>query len=265
MEYDEFLAMKEDITQKIPEELNNNRELVIDVLYKNGMALESVAESLRDDYDVVETAIKQNALALQFASNRLQDDFAIVMSAVLENGWALQFASEALRDNAEIVNCAMWTDNTVLEFASSYIKKLHDPIAQLADGKDISLIVKSSENKLPKSGRLSYAKIKELYTEAQEIRSELHKSQSEEILNRLDAFIDEIHRISKSSSTYLDSDEVASDLEWIIEYYEKKEWLNVTRWLCNIDSSLREMWSNYIEKIIAHKNQQVGHCEQTDQ
>lgn len=61
------------ITQKIPEELNNNRELVIDVVRKNGLALEHVSDLLLDDYEVVKIAVENNGIALKFASKRLQN------------------------------------------------------------------------------------------------------------------------------------------------------------------------------------------------
>ncbi|ADR34377.1 hypothetical protein Sulku_1716 [Sulfuricurvum kujiense DSM 16994] len=105
----------------------------------------------------------------------------------------------------------------------------------------------------PKSKRLNYERIKELCTEAQYLRVELNKSQTEDITKRLDTFIEELKQLQKSTSKYLDSDEVMSDLEWIVEYIHKEEWINVTRWLSNIDSSIREMWSHYIEQIIKHK------------
>lgn len=248
MEYDDFLVMMHDITEKIPEELSNNRELVIDVVRKNGLALQYVSEQLRDDDIVVKIAVENNGMALQFASHRLQNIHHIVMSAVLENGWALQFASDTLRDNSEIVTCAMWTHNDVVEYASDDIKIMQTIEHKLVAGKEIQNHY-DYDAKIPKAKRFSYAKIKELYTEAQEIRSELHKNQSEEVLERLDLFIDEIRKTTKSSSSYLNSDEVQSDLEWIIEYYEKKEWLNVTRWLSNIDGSLRDMWSDYMDKL----------------
>ena len=106
-----------------------------------------------------------------------------------------------------------------------------------------------------KSKRLNYEKIKELTGEAQYLRVELNKSQSKEIRARLDTFLQELHKLQKSTSKYLDSDEVMSDVAWITQYIKANEWNNVTRWLSNIDSSLREMWSDYIEKVIAHKNQ----------
>lgn len=105
-----------------------------------------------------------------------------------------------------------------------------------------------------KSKRLNYERIKELCTEAQYLRVELHVSQSKEILNRLEAFIKELHNLKKSTSKHLDYEEVMSDLDWIIEYTKDEEWNNVTRWLSNIDSSLREMWSHYMDSINKSKN-----------
>jgi t-SNARE complex subunit (syntaxin) len=117
----------------------------------------------------------------------------------------------------------------------------------------IDIIYEDSSETIFKSKRLNYEKVKELYTEAQSIRVELNKSQSEEIRARLDDFIDEIQKLQKSSSKYLNSDEVMSDIDWIIEYAQAEKLNDVARWLCNLDSSLREMWSQYIEQIIALK------------
>lgn len=105
-----------------------------------------------------------------------------------------------------------------------------------------------------KSKRLNYEYIRERCNQAKSLREQLPKSQTMEIQEELENFIEEIKKLDQSASKYLDADEVMSDLEWITEYYEKKEWNNVTRWLSNIDSSLREMWSDYIEKILINKN-----------
>lgn len=126
-------------------------------------------------------------------------------------------------------------------------KGQENSMADNENGKNIEII---HESITTVSKRLKYDRIKELYTEAQAIRVELHQSQSEDVLDRLEAFIAELSKLQKSSSKYLNTDEVMSDLEWIIEYKKNKEWLHVTRWLSNMDSSLREMWSQYIEKIV---------------
>ena len=38
-------------------------------------------------------------------------------------------------------------------------------------------------------------------------------------------------------------------MEWLNEYYEKQSWNDVTRWLTNIDSTLRETFSMYMDEL----------------
>ena len=58
----------------------------------------------------------------------------------------------------------------------------------------------------------------------------------------------------KSKSKIVNYDELKSDMEWLKEYYEEESWSDVTRWLTNIDSTLREIFSQYIEAI---KNKKI--------
>lgn len=118
----------------------------------------------------------------------------------------------------------------------------------------IDIVYESTSETTLKSKRLNYEKIKELCSEAQYLRVELNKSQSKEIRARLDTFLQELHKLQKSTSKHLVSDEVMSDVAWITQYIKADEWNNVTRWLSNIDSSLREMWSHYMDSINKSKN-----------
>lgn len=118
----------------------------------------------------------------------------------------------------------------------------------------IDIVYESTSETTLKSKRLNYEKIKELCTEAQYLRVELNKSQSKEMRARLDTFLQELHKLRKSTSKHLDSDEVMSDVAWITQYIKADEWNNVTRWFSNIDSSLREMWSHYMDSINKSKN-----------
>lgn len=118
----------------------------------------------------------------------------------------------------------------------------------------IDIVYELTSETTLKSKRLNYEKIKELCSEAQYLRVELNKSQSKEIRARLDTFLQELHKLQKSTSKHLDSDEVISDVAWITQYIKADEWNNVTRWLSNIDSSLREMWSHYMDSINKSKN-----------
>jgi hypothetical protein len=65
----------------------------------------------------------------------------------------------------------------------------------------------------------------------------------------LDEFIEKLQTLLRSQPQNGDISELRSDLEFIIEYYEEKSWRDVTRWLTNIDSSLREFWQNYIKAL----------------
>jgi hypothetical protein len=65
----------------------------------------------------------------------------------------------------------------------------------------------------------------------------------------LDEVIHKLDELVKSKSKVADYDELKSDIEWLKEYYEKESWNDVTRWLTNIDSTLRETFSRYVEVV----------------
>lgn len=65
----------------------------------------------------------------------------------------------------------------------------------------------------------------------------------------LDELIKRLNELTQSKSKIADYDELKSDIEWLEEYYEKKSWNDVTRWLTNIDSTLRETFSQYMDAI----------------
>jgi hypothetical protein len=101
--------------------------------------------------------------------------------------------------------------------------------------------------------KLNYQMIKDLCLQSTQARVELTRSQTQAEFDMLELFIAEVEKLDEITSKFVQLDEVQSDLEWIKLYYEQKEWDCVTRWLTNIDSSLREMWSQYIEQIVALK------------
>lgn len=101
--------------------------------------------------------------------------------------------------------------------------------------------------------KLNYQIIKDLCLQSSQTRIELTRSQTQVEFDMLELFIAEVEKLEDITSKFVKLEEVQSDLEWIKQYYEQQEWDCVTRWLTNIDSSLREMWSQYIEQIVALK------------
>ena len=65
----------------------------------------------------------------------------------------------------------------------------------------------------------------------------------------LDHLILKLKELTKSKSKHIDFDELKSDMEFLQEYYEEQSWSDVTRWLTNIDSTLRETFSHYMETL----------------
>jgi len=67
--------------------------------------------------------------------------------------------------------------------------------------------------------------------------------------NKLDEVIEKLDELVSSKSKLADFDELRSDLEWLKEYYEEESWSDTARWITNIDSTLRDTFSAYMDKI----------------
>lgn len=65
----------------------------------------------------------------------------------------------------------------------------------------------------------------------------------------LDEVIEKLDELVATKYKLADFDELKSDMEWLKEYYEEKSWNDTTRWLTNIDSTLRETFSCYMDKL----------------
>lgn len=69
----------------------------------------------------------------------------------------------------------------------------------------------------------------------------------------LNEVLEKLEELSDSKSKLADHSGLKSDMEWIEEYYRAKSWNDIMRWLTNIDSELREIFSNYMEAIKDNK------------
>jgi hypothetical protein len=117
----------------VPEELKNNRELVLVAVVSNALSLQYASDMLKNDQEVLVAAAKQNILGLNFMPEELRhnrelmlalvthvgealsqtpnedikNDREIVLAAVKNNGFALQYASDAMKNDREIVLTAL--------------------------------------------------------------------------------------------------------------------------------------------------------------
>lgn len=103
-------------------ELKNDKEVVLAAVTQDGMSLEYASFKLQNDKEIVLVAVSQYCYALEYASDELQKDKEIVLAAIEQNGNALQYASDELRNNKEIVLVAVNQVGDALYFASEELR-----------------------------------------------------------------------------------------------------------------------------------------------
>jgi hypothetical protein len=104
-------------------DIQDDRNIVLSAIQKNGLALEYASDDLRADRDLVLRAISRDGRALQFASPSLQDDKEVVLSAVgapdsLKQGEALKYASKELQADRDVVMKAVSQAGNSITFAA---------------------------------------------------------------------------------------------------------------------------------------------------
>ena len=112
--------------------------------------------------------------------------------------------------------------------------------------------------------KLNYPTVKELCQLMTDARIKIRDTRHMEVVDTklLDEVIEKFNELVTSKSKLADFNELQSDIEWLEEYYEEKSWSNTMRWLTNIDSTLRESFSSYMEELKkvrgSHNNTQAS-------
>ena len=91
---------------------------------ENGEALRDAPDELKNDREVVLVAVAKYGAALEYASKDLKNDKEIVMVAVAHKAYALKYASAELKNDKEVVLAAVAQDGRALEYASDEVKKM---------------------------------------------------------------------------------------------------------------------------------------------
>ena len=103
--------------------LENQVEVCLAVVAKNGLALKHASLAMRQNLDVVRTAVRQNCLAFEFADKSVKDNFEFVLHTVSVWPELLRWASRSLRNDVRVVQAAVSKDYTAFEFAGKEIWK----------------------------------------------------------------------------------------------------------------------------------------------
>ena len=98
------------------------RELIILVLKKNGLLIESLGVDMRNDKELVLEAVKQNGNSLDVIDLTMQNDKDVVIEAVKNCGRYLYLASSEMKNNKDVILQAIKSTSSALRYASNNIK-----------------------------------------------------------------------------------------------------------------------------------------------
>jgi len=117
-----------------PEDVKDNKELVMIACRRNGRAFRYASDSLRNDRDFVLKVFCVDSSAFPYLSEELRNDREIVLAACQQDGWALQYVSKELRNDKEVALTACRRYGGALDYeALKYATNLRGEKAFLLD------------------------------------------------------------------------------------------------------------------------------------
>lgn len=81
------------------------KKQIIDAIINDEITFQNILEEQLNDKEVVLELVKKNGLILYYASENLQNDKDVVLEAVKQNGFALIHASKSLQSNKDLLEC----------------------------------------------------------------------------------------------------------------------------------------------------------------
>lgn len=78
-------------------------------------------------------------------------------------------------------------------------------------------------------------------------------------ITNLNKVIADLKSLINENQNKADFSELQSDMEFLQEYYEEASWNDVTRWLSNINSTVRNIYYDYLAIIREYHNSKSSH------
>jgi len=114
-----FLRQDGHMLEHAPDELKNDKRIVLQALEQDSSCLRYASDNLRNDKQLV----LQNLQAFRYVSNELKNDREIVWKAVNQNYMALHYASDELKNDREIVLEAINQSGMAISYASDELQR----------------------------------------------------------------------------------------------------------------------------------------------
>lgn len=106
----------------IPQSFEDNNNVALAQVTKDGLLLKDISIVLQDDYDIIMAAVSQNGLALEFVDGMHFMDQQIIETAVTQNGLALKFAAPFAKKMPRIVHAALKSNVMALQYVDESIR-----------------------------------------------------------------------------------------------------------------------------------------------
>ena len=120
-------------------EFSNNKKKVLKEIKNLNRSFESIlqyaSENLQDDKEIVLEAVKISCHELKYASERLKADKVIVLKAIKQSGLALEYVDDILKKDKEIVLEAIKQNGFAVKYADDNLKNDPDILAEVNKNK----------------------------------------------------------------------------------------------------------------------------------
>lgn len=87
---------------KLPIQLQEDRDFVLDIIKKHGETLEFVIDDFKKDYEICLEAVKQDGYAYEFIDEKFKDDFSICLKAVKKGVFIFRKFPNKIKENETI-------------------------------------------------------------------------------------------------------------------------------------------------------------------
>lgn len=128
-----LIRAAEESTKRRQEKIEKNAELLIKIIKpefdvvdhekKENFLKLKATQSILSNKELMLVVVAKNGLALEYASEALKADKEVVLAAVAQDGDALEYASDALKTDKEVVLRAKGFDNTDREAVLEAVAK----------------------------------------------------------------------------------------------------------------------------------------------
>jgi hypothetical protein len=103
---------------KLGDDLEQNKDIALRVVKRNGLLLQYLPDELKDDKEIVLAAVIQNGLAFSHASDQLKKDRELALISAKKEALAFYYASKELKNDKETVLLAIAQNCAVLSYIS---------------------------------------------------------------------------------------------------------------------------------------------------